>query len=103
MLSTEPSITYIVLRLGIDCIPVTPPRGGPSGAAAMVPRSTIERQPLVVFTQLGDPMYILALFDIAIVVWVPSPMAMELVVVRVMPVTSTTSNVPVEPPGYPAT
>ncbi len=65
----------------------------------MVPKSTIERQPLVTFTQLGDPMYILLLLDIAIVVWVPSPMAMELVVVRVMPVTSTTSNVPVDPPG----
>src|SRR5271165_6203645 len=103
MFSTEPSITYIVLRLGIDCIPVTCPRGGPSGAAAMVPKSMIERQPLVAFRQLGDPMYILALFDIAMVVWVPSPMATELVVVRVMVLTSTTSNVPVDPPGYPAT
>src|SRR5271169_893025 len=103
MFSTVPSTTYIVLRLGIDCRPVTGPRGGPSGAAAMVPRSMIERQPLVLFTQLGEPMYILALFDIAIVVCVPSPMAMELVVVRFMALTSTTSNVPVEPPGYPAT
>src|ERR1035438_7127942 len=103
MFNTVPSITYIVLRLGIACIPVTAPRGGPSGAAAIVPRSTIERQPLAVFRQFGDPMYILLLFEIAIVVCVPSPMAMELVVVRVMPVTSTTSNVPIDPPGYPAT
>src|ERR1035438_303125 len=37
------------------------------------------------------------------VVCVPSPMATGLVVVRFIALTSTTSNVPVFPPGYPAT
>src|SRR5450631_3063080 len=102
MFSTLPSTTYIVFRFGIDCIPVTAPRGGPGGAAWLVPKSTIDRQPVEMFTQVAAPMYILLLFDIAMVVWVPSPIATELAVVRVMALTSTTSNVPVDPPGYPA-
>src|SRR5664279_3608091 len=73
------------------------------GSALLVPRSTIDRHPFVVLEQVIAPMYSLLLVEIAMVVCVPSPIAMELGVTRVMVLMSTTSNIPVAPPGYPAT